>query len=182
MADVTAVGISELYYGPVITVNTNLDGTSAHIAALKAAMTQVKNVHQDTWSLEEAEPTQDSYRNQLTQNVYRMGTKQMGDVTINFTIGSYDYDLKAALLGGEVIEDSTNQTIGWHRAKGSTDVKKAFLAVTEDHQVVVFPKCNVMASETASDGAISIRMSATVLEPEQTGVYPEYWFDATPTL
>lgn len=183
---VSAIGIKELYYGDVITDVTNLDGTQAHIIALKTAMTQITNVHQDTWQLEESEPSQDSYKNQLTKSVYRMGDKEMGDITIQFSVGQYDYQTKKDLLGGEVIKDASENVIGWKRARGISDVKKSFLAVTEDYQVVVFPKCNVLSYEGNTDGAISINMSATVLEPEagetaETSVHSEYWFDATPS-
>ena len=179
---ISAIGIQKLYYGAVITEATNL--TKSGIETLKGSMTEITNVHQDTWSLEEGEPSQDSYKNQLTKAVYRMGTKQMGDITIKFSVGQYDFATKAALLGGSVTEETsggTTVTTGWRRAKGVTDVKKSFLAITEDNVAIVFPKCNVLASEANTDGAISVNMSATVLEPEQEGVYSEYWFDVTPT-
>lgn len=171
---VVAVGIKELYYGNVIDSATNL--TKAGLATLKSTMTKVANVHQDTWALEESEPSQDSYRNQLTQAVYRMGTKQMGEITINFTIGQYDYTLKSELLGGSTITESES-VVGWKRGKGIVEVLKAFMAITEDNQVVVFPKTNVLAHESNNDGATGIAMKATVLEPEQAELSSEYWFD-----
>lgn len=179
----SAIGIQKLYYGNVITATTNL--TAAGIATLISSMTEIDNVHQDTWALEEGEPSQDSYKNQLTKAVYRMGTKEMGDITISFEVGQYDWATKAALLGGDVIEETSGGSTvatGWKRAKGITDVKKSFLAITEDNVAVVFPKCNVLSSEGNTDGAISVRMSATVLEPEQADVRSEYWFDYTPSV
>ena len=78
------------------------DLTGALLAALlkDAATKEVKNIHQDTWTIEESESSQDGYRNQLTGSIYRMGTKTMGDVTFNWTIGQYDYATKVEFLGG----------------------------------------------------------------------------------
>lgn len=172
---VNAVGIKELYYGAVMATAP----TKATLSTIKSGLTKVGNVHQDTWSLEEAEPSQDSYKNQLTGTAYRMGTKQMGDIKISFTIGSYDYATKAALLGGSTITAS-DVVVGWQRARGIVSMEKSFLAVTDDDQVVVFPRCNVLAHEANADGAIGIGMSATVLEPDgsvDTPLAPEYWFN-----
>lgn len=176
---ISAIGIKKLYYGAVLTASSVSLFSTTGIATLISSSTEITNVHQDTWALEEGEPSQDSYKNQLTKAVYRMGSKEMGDITISFEVGQYDYATKAALLGGSVIEES-NQVVGWKRAKGVTDVKKSFIAITEDNVAVIFPKCNVMASEGNTDGAISIKMSATVLEPEDTEVNSEYWIDYTP--
>ena len=176
---ISAIGIQKLYYGAVITATTNLN--SAGIAVLISSATEVKNVHQDTWSLEEGEPSQDFYKNQLTKMNYRGGDKTMGDITINFEVGQYDYATKADLLGGEVLEEN-NTAVGWKRARGITDIKKMFIAVTEDNVAFVFPKCNVLASEGNTDGAITVKMSATVLQPEQEDIASEYWFDYTPSV
>lgn len=93
---ISAVSIKRLWYTEPIE-------TPPTYNALMANVTKVENVHQDTWTLEESEPSQDSYKNQLTGLVYRMGRKEMGDITANFTIGRYDYFLKYAFMGGKVI-------------------------------------------------------------------------------
>jgi len=178
----SAIGIKKLYYGAVLASSADAAVlTSAGIATLISSMTEITNVHQDTWALEEGEPSQDSFKNQLTKSVYRMGDKQMGDITISFEVGQYDWATKAALIGGDVIEESS-VAVGWKRAKGISDMKKSFVAITEDNVAFVFPKCNVLSSEGNTDGAISIRMSATVLEPEQDFLRSEYWFDYTPSV
>lgn len=132
---------------------------------------EVKNIHQDTWTLEESEPSQDSYRNQLTGSVYRMGTKTMGDVTANFTIGQYDYALKAAFLGGTATEKS------WKRARGIVEIKKCLIALTEDDQYCVLPNANINGHEANTDGAIGIAIVGTAMEPENEAISSEYWFD-----
>lgn len=136
---------------------------------------EIKNIHQDTWTLEESESSQDSYRNQLTGSVYRMGVKQMGDITVNFTIGQYDYDLKAKFLGGKVSEGGN----GWERPRGIFEVQRGFIALTADDQYCFLPKCNVNAHEANTDGAIGIAIVATAMEPDNELISPEYWFDTS---
>ncbi|CAJ0610611.1 unnamed protein product [Cylicocyclus nassatus] len=140
-------------------------------------VTEVKNVHQDTWNIEEGEASQDSYKNQLTGSVYRMGAKTMGDITIAFTIGQYDYETKQLLLGGDLIKDGEDNVVGWKRARGIVEIKRGVIALTEDGVYIVAPYCNFSAREQNQDGAIGLGVSATVLEPLSEGVHPEYWFD-----
>lgn len=132
----------------------------------------VENVHQDTWQVEESEPSQDGYKNQLTGATYRMGTKNMGDVTFNFTIGRYDFETKKELLGGDASEAA------WARQRGITNIRKTFIALCEDNVLCVLPYANVLAREANTDGAVGIGVVATMLEPEQKKLSAEYWFDA----
>lgn len=147
--------------------------TGALLASLlaDAETKEVKNIHQDTWTLEESEPSQDSYRNQLTGSVYRMGNKTMGDVTANFTIGQYDYNLKAEFLGGTATDKS------WKRARGIVEIKKCLIALTEDDQYCVMPNANINGHEANTDGAIGIAIVGTAMEPENENISSEYWFD-----
>lgn len=149
------------------------DLTGALLAALLKddATKEVKNVHQDTWTIDESESSQDSYRNQLTGSVYRMGTKQMGDVTFNWTIGQYDYATKADFLGG------TATSTSWKRARGVVEVRKCLIALTEDDQYCVLPYANVNAHEANTDSAVGIAVVGTAMEPTNEAVSSEYWFD-----
>lgn len=143
--------------------------------------TEIKNVHGDTWTIDEAESTQDTYTNQLTGSVYRMGAKTMGAVTFNFTIGRYDYELKAALMGGTVIKatKTPNQAIGWSRQRGIVELRKMLIALTEDDVYCVLPYANVNTREANTDGAVGLAVVGTMLEPNSEKVDPEYWFDAS---
>lgn len=167
----SAIDIKQLWYGDTGSVTTEITGSV--LKTLIAACTEIKNVHQDTWTFEEAEPSQESYKNQLTGSVYRMGSKDMGEVTVNFTIGRYDYATKAALLGG------TSTDTSWSRARGIVDIKKCIIALTEDDQYVVLPYCNISAREASTDGAIGLAVTGTMLEPEDENIMPEYWFDSS---
>lgn len=169
----SAVGIKRLWYTDPTKITADLTG--AALAALLADKDtkEVKNVHQDTWSIEESEASQDGYKNQLTGATYRMGAKKMGDVTFNWTIGRYDYATKADLMGGTATETS------WKRARGIIEVRKTLIALTEDQQYCALPLTNVNVREANTDGAIGLAVVGTMLEPEDEAIMPEYWFDAT---
>ena len=179
MADniqVSAVDIKRLWYADEDAVVADLTGATLYaLVKDNGSATEIKNVHQDTWTVEEAESTQDSYKNQLTGSIYRMGAKSMGDVTFNFTIGRYDYVTKKELMGGDVI----NTDKGWKRARGIVEVKKCMIALTQDDQYCVLPYANIVAREANTDGAVGIAVIATMLEPLNEAVMPEYWFDAS---
>lgn len=170
---VSAIDIKKLWYGDTSSITGSLTGSMLASLINGDKFTEVMNVHQDTWTFEEAEPSQDSYKNQLTGATYRMGTKTMGEVTANFTIGRYDYATKAALLGG------TSNDTSWSRARGITDIKKAIVALTEDDVYIVLPYADIIAREASTDGAIGLAVVATMLEPEDEAIMPEYWFDAS---
>lgn len=143
----------------------------------------IKNVHQDTWTIDESESSQDLYKNQLTGATYRMGAKTMGDVTFNFTIGRYDYKLKAELMGGTVITkggsgNDKDEAIGWSRQRGIVEMRRMLIALTEDDVYCVLPYANVSTREANTDGAVGLAVVGTMMEPENENIDSEYWYDA----
>ena len=164
---ISAIDIKELMYADCVTDAV----TATTLKALIAKATKVPNVHQDTWSIEESEATQDSYKDQLSGMTYRMGAKTMGDVTFNFTIGQYDYKTKTDLMGG------TNTENSWIRSRTPVEIRKTMIALTEDDVYCVLPVANINARESNTDGAVGISVVATMLIPEETTIAPEYWFD-----
>ena len=170
---ISAIDIKKLWYAETSAVTADLTGTL--LKTILESAKEITNVHQDTWTIDESEPTQDSYRNQLTGNIYRFGAKQMGEVTFNFTIGRYDYVTKKDLLGGDII----NVDKGWKRARGAVEIKKCLIALTEDDQYCVLPYANVVAREASTDGAVGLAVIGTAMEPETETIMPEYWFDAS---
>lgn len=141
--------------------------------------TAIANMHQDTWTYEEAEGSQDFYTNQLTGLKYRSGVKSMGDISVNFTIGQYDYQDKVNVLGGSIIYDKTDKTkaVGWKRAKGVVEIYKAVLAQTRDGQYVLLPNVYIEAHEGNTDKAVGLVVKGTAIEPESNEISIEYWFD-----
>lgn len=164
---ISCVAIKKLWFKEVLE-----SAPTSGEAAIDGA-SEIKNVHQDTWQIEESESSQDSYKNQLTGATYRMGQKTMGEVTFNFTIGRYDFELKKELMGG------TATATSWSRARGITEVKKCLIALTEDNVYCILPCANINTREANTDGAIGLAVSGTMLEPENEAIMPEYWFLAT---
>lgn len=87
---VTAANIKKLWYGETSEITADLTGQALHTLLQGETLKEIKNIHQDTWTIEEAEASRTNYKNQLTNQTYR-SDKEMGDVTVNFTIGEYDY-------------------------------------------------------------------------------------------
>ena len=172
MAKVIAVGIKKLYYADPAKVTGDLTGTLLATIIKDVSTKQVENIHQDTWSIEEEEPSTTEYRNQLTNGVYRQDT-EMGNIQMSFTIGQYDNETKAAFMGG------TGSETSWKRARGVTRIEKCMIALTEDNQYCVFPKASVIARNTNNEGAVGIGVAAAALEPDNTAVSSEYWFDSS---
>lgn len=127
--------------------------TGADVAAIIATAKQVENVHQDTWQIEESEASQDKYKNQLTGNVYRMGAKEMGEVTVSFTIGRYDYATKADLLGGTVTYDGIGTSLWPNKSTSPTAyyrTKEAAIAAGVDMSSISAPS-NVTSAVFCND-------------------------------
>ena len=147
---------------------------------------EIKNVHQDTWQIDESEATQDSFRNQLNGHVYRLGRRQNGDLTVNFTVGQYDYATKAALMGGDVLNASgevvasptgADTEVGWARSLETVEMYKTLIALTVDDVYVVISRSSLGSRESSTDNAIGLAMSGTMTDPLTSGVNAEYWYD-----
>lgn len=167
MAKVIAEGIKQLWYADPSTIKADL--TSVTLKTLLEGAKEIENVHQDTWSIEETEPTRTGFKNQLSGGVYRENI-ELGDLTMNFTIGQYDFTTKADLMGGEGDETS------WKRSKSTPKINKAMIALTNDDVYVVFPKSSILAREADTDGAIGVAVVATALEHDVKEVHQEYMF------
>lgn len=161
----SAIKIKALYYADVLTEKP----TAAGLKAAIAAATAIDNSHQGTFTYEEAEPTINSYKNELNGQIYRSDVEP-GDVSINFTIGAYDFQTKADLQGGTATDDS------WERGNGTEQRYKAFYAITEDDICIVFPKANIIGRGASTDNAIGLAVSAIPQEVDDT-IKSEYWLD-----
>lgn len=168
---IIATGIKKLWYAETTAVTAKLTGPI--LATILKTAKEITNVHQDTWSIEEAEPSLTRYKNQLSGTNYRQ-SEEKGDVVMSFTIGQYDYATKKDLMGGELIDTDK----GWHRARGVVNIYKCMIALTEDDQYLVFPKGAIVAREANTDGAIGLAVSAIALEPDNADVSPETWLRA----
>lgn len=170
---ISAVDIKELRYGATSLIKDDLTAEALKALLEGTGLKKVQNIHQDTWTIEEAEASQDSYKDQLSGLTYRRGKKTMGDLTFNWTIGRYDYKTKQDFMGGSSDEEGTM----WKRSRDAEEVNYLLVALTQDDQYCVLPEASIMAREAQTDGAIGISVIGTMLIPENEKVAPEYWFD-----
>jgi hypothetical protein len=173
-----ATGIKRILYTDTSKVTGDLTPTLLKALIADVDNKEVLNVHGETWQLEEAEASVNGYNNQLTGKKYRYDQTQMGDITPAWTIGSYDYETKADLLGGEVIKVDT-KAVGWKRASGPVNINKVLMCLTEDDVWFVFPKVKVVARESETDKAVGLAVKGMVMEPDNSAVASEYNFDAS---
>lgn len=165
---VSAIKIRDLRYADVLSAAPTL----ADVATGFKAASKIENSHQQTFTYEEDSATVTQYKNELTNKTYRSDV-EAGEKRINFTIGQYDFDLKAALQGGTSGDSGKSYVSG-----ESTELRyKAFYALTQDNVLIVFPRANIVANNASTDNAIGIAVSA--VPEEVSGVTSdEYWFDA----
>ena len=169
---ISAVDIKELYYGAVNLVQDDLTAEALKTLLDGSSLKRVTNIHQDTWTIEEAEASQDSFKDQLSGLTYRRGKKTSGDLTFNWTIGRYDYETKKDFIGGATIGGN-----GWKRNREADEINYLLIALTQDDQYCVLPEASITAREAQTDGAIGIAVKGTMMVPENDKVAPEYWFD-----
>ena len=171
------IGIKQLWYGPVISVSTNL--TPSGVATLISNSTEVKNVHQDTWGYQETDPSTTEYKNELTGLTYFVDKTELGQKTIQFTMGEYDYETKAALYGGEAITDgqTTPSNVGWKSSGSMALIHKSVIALTKTGTYIIFTNANIVAKNDQQQKAIGLGVTAIAEENPASGVEDEYWFD-----
>lgn len=167
----SAIDIKKLFYCDPSLVSADLTEYAVKTLLANNGVKEIQNVHQDTWTIEESEASQDSYRNQLNGEVYRMGKKQAGELKFNFTLGQYDYPTKAEFLGGTGTETS------WKRPRGVPNIHLCLIALTEDDQYAILPYASISARENSQDGAVGLPVSGKMVSPKNTAIAPEYWFD-----
>ena len=76
---IIATGIKKLWYAETTAVTAKLTGPI--LATILKTAKEITNVHQDTWSIEEAEPSLTRYKNQLSGTNYRQ-SEEKGDVRL----------------------------------------------------------------------------------------------------
>lgn len=170
------VGIKRLLYADTSKVTGDLTPAMLKSIIDDPETKEVTNVHQDTWSIAESEASVTRYNNQLTKKPYRQSV-ELGEVSMNFTIGEYDFTTKKELMGGQTITKSGgSEVIGWKRSREYEEINKCLMALSEDNVWVVFPKGAVFTLEAETDGAVGLAVVGTAMEPENTAISSEYWY------
>lgn len=165
---VSAIKIKDLRYSDVLKAAP----TIATIPALFKAAKKIDNSHQGTFAYEEDDPTINSYKNELNGKIYRSDTEP-GDKRINFTIGQYDFETKAAMQGGKTSDDGKS----WTPGDATEQRYKAMFVITEDNVLIVFPQAMIVGRSSTVDSAIGIAVSAIPQEISGS-IGNEYWFDS----
>jgi hypothetical protein len=171
----TVVSIQKLYYGEPITALANSGGLSKDDVTAFISETDTKevpNVHATTWAYEEDDPTTTDYINQLNDQIYYTDF-EAGGRRISFTMGQYEYALKADLKGGKAT------ATGWTAPVSKSIIYKTVVALTRDNTYIIFPKA-VISCRTGmvEDKLIGELVTASPLETGIAGMEAEGWFDA----
>lgn len=173
------IGIKRVLYGDALTAmptgSTKFDGTALKallttVGTENAKLTEIKNLHQDTWGYEESDPTVKEYINQLTGQVYYRDVEQAGVPTVSFTLGEYALEDKAALQGGAVIEGV------WHRKDMLNPIAKLIVAQTKTGNWIVMPNANIIGKGNFVEKNIGLGVAAVPVETGVEGLSPEMWF------
>ncbi|MDR3142699.1 MAG: hypothetical protein LBU37_13385 [Tannerellaceae bacterium] len=168
----TIVDIKKIFYAPQMTTGT-LTGSAIDVILKSGTTKEIKNVHATTWTYEEAEPSVTDYLNQLNGKVYYRDSTP-GAVSVNFSIGQYDYQTKADLQGG------TATATAWTRPETPGLVYKTLIAVTKDDTYIVFPKAIITArGGMVESKLIALLLSAVAMDTGVDGLASEGWFDAS---
>lgn len=171
----TFIALQKLWYGDVLTTAP----TYGDMDNLIKNMTEVKNVHGDTWGYEESDPESTDYLNALTGQNYYVDKTKNGIPTIKFTMGEYEYQQKADLQGGEVIKETTTP-VGWERPTKLENIYKCVVALSKTGVYIIFPKAQIIAKGDAQDKNIGLGVTANCVEPDVDTIKPEYWIKVKP--
>lgn len=172
------IGIKRVLYGDALTAmptgTTKFDGAALKalldtVGTEGAKLTEVKNLHQDTWGYEESDPTVTEYINQLTGQAYYRDMEQAGVPTISFTLGEYALEDKAALQGGAVIEGV------WHRKEMLKPISKLVVAQTKTGEWIVMPNANIVGKGNFVQKNIGLGVAAVPVETGAAGLSAEMW-------
>lgn len=172
------IGIKQLWYGDVLT-NDLTD--AAAVATLVQTMTEITNVHEGTWGYSHDDPSVTEYVNELTGQPYYRDKTSLGARTINFTLGVYDFETKAALQGGEVITKTVQEksvAVGWKSSGALENVNKCIVAKTKTGNWIVFSNAAIVAKGDQQEKNIGLGITAVCMENDATGVEAEYMFEA----
>ena len=151
------------------------------IAATPLTAIDIDNVHQDTWQISESEASVESYRNDISNAIYRRDLTP-GELTIQFTMGEYSEKVKAALRGGSTItkggEGADKDTvIGYKGDSSSISIEKTVFALTQDGFWFVYPKVKISANTAETDKAAALAVKGYPTKPS-ADISTEYNFNS----
>lgn len=161
------IGLKRLWYGNPLTAKP----TSIELLNV-AGMTEIKNVHQGTWSYTQDDPEVTDYKNELTGNNYYRDMTAQGAKNINFTIGEYDFDTRVALQGGKY-ENGV-----WEAPTELALINKCIVAQTKTGHYICFPNASIVTKVDTQEKNLGLGIVATAVEDTTNGLADEYWFNS----
>lgn len=166
------IGLKAVWYGEVVNKVTTPDSgyTAAELKALKSTLTSVRNVHQDTWGYDESDPSVTDYIDELTGQPYYRDVTEGAIPTVNFTMGQYSFEDKAAFQGGKGTEEK------WERGNMTEPVEKCILAQTKTGNYIFIPRANIIGKGSFVEKNIGLGVSAVPLVTNVEGLASEIWF------
>lgn len=168
----TIVSVKELFYAEPMTAGP-LTAAAVKTILNDPDTKKISNVHNTTWTYEEAEPSVTDYVNQLNGKVYYRDSTP-GAVNVTFSIGQYDYQTKSDLQGG------TATATSWIRPQTQSLIYKTLIAKTADGTYLVFPKASIVArGGMVEDKALGLLLSAVAMDTGIDNLESEGWFDAS---
>lgn len=168
------IGLAKVWYGDVVTTVTSASSgySATELKALLSTLTEIKNVHQDTWGYEESDASITDYINELTGQPYYRDVTQAAIPTISFTLGQYAFEDKAALQGGKIVGG------GWERTDMANLIEKCIVAKTKTGNYIFMPKANIVGKGSLVEKNIGLGVTAVPLETNVEGLASEKWFKA----
>jgi hypothetical protein len=159
------IGLKKIWYGEPLTEAP----TSSTISSLVAGMTEVKNVHDGTWSYTQEAPSITDYINELTGQPYYRDITNGGNKTIEFTMGEYEFSDLAAFQGGK------EEGGGW--ASGAPQlIYKSIVAMTKTGNYIVFTNAGVTGMTNTTEKNLGLGVTAVAMDSSAEGVAAEYRF------
>lgn len=162
------IGLKKVWYGEPL----KSAPTSDAIKTLVQGMTEVKNVHDGTWSYTQDAPSITDYINELTGQPYYRDITNGGNKTIAFTMGEYQFSDLVALQGGEEVGG------GW--ASGAPQLfYKSIVAMTKTGNYIVFSNAGVTGTTSTAEKNLGLGVTAVAMDSGVEGVAAEYRFSGS---
>lgn len=166
------IGLKRIWYGAPLTEVPTIAG----LPDLVKKMTEVTNVHEGTWSYTQDDPATTDYINMLTGQPYYRDVTNMGNKTIAFTMGEYEFSDLVTLQGGESLENGE----GWASTSVPQLFYKAIVAQTKTGNFIVFSNAGIIAKTNAAEQNLGLGVTAVAMDAEKqedgTKLAAEYRF------
>ena len=162
------IGLKKIWYGKPLSAVP----TKASIPNLVKTMTEVKNIHEGTWSYTQDDPSTTDYINTLTGHPYYRDVTNAGNKTIAFTMGEYEFADLVELQGGSLLEEGA----GWAASSAPQLYYNAVIAQTKTGNFIIFSNAGIIAKTNAAEQNLGLGITAVAMDSDAEGVASEYRF------